>query len=120
MKKEEIIEIETNIFDKLKVKNFSFVKNEINFLIRKKENINFTDNNGNSLLHIIASLLPPGDVLDIAQFVLNNNIDTDMVNENFKTAKDIANNNNNIALISLINFYKNKQTQNNLDYFNKK
>lgn len=68
------------------------------------DNITFTNNSGQTLLHV-ASFLVSEHTLPIVQLLLNKGSDPNSVDENFKTPFEIAQINKNFPALSLMKYY---------------
>lgn len=66
-------------------------------------NINFTDIEGNNLLHYCVKRTSP-NMLETLQILLNLGVDPRGVNARFQTPIDVANNNENTSAVSLLKY----------------
>jgi len=88
----------------------SFIKENTDFPF------NFTTDNGKNLLHYAANKVSH-NTLSVIQILLEKGLDPLAVDENFESAIDVAEKNNNIPALTIMNSFVNKRMHEVKTYF---
>lgn len=89
---------------------------ELKKILKKDESLLYVrDNQGNNVLHYIAPMTG-GKALEIVQLLLSYELDPEMLNKSFKSAIEIAEENNNIPVFKMMESFVNMKKQQEKNY----